>query len=298
MASQAAAPGGFRASLFRIIFEADTPAGKVFDVALIGVIVLSVLAAMLESVPDIGARHGELLRAVEWGITLLFTLEYVLRLWCVVRPWRYAVSFFGVVDLLAILPTYVSVLLPGTQSLVVIRALRLLRIMRVFKLAGFLGEANLLLDALRNSSRKILVFLSTVVILNLILGSVMYLVEGRASGFDSIPRAVYWAIVTMTTVGYGDIAPVTVPGQIVAAGVMILGYSIIAVPTGLVTAEMFSALRPPVTARSCPYCLTEGHERSAAYCKHCGEALPGAPSVAGRRADAASDRAPGTGGAT
>ena len=187
--------------------------------------------------------------------------------------WAYARSFFGIVDLVSIVPTYLSVLLPGSQSLLVIRALRLLRIFRVFKLARFLGEANLLLTALRTSRDKVVVFIGTVLILVLILGAAMYLVEGAESGFTSIPRSMYWAIVTMTTVGYGDIAPVTVPGQALAAAAMILGYSIIAVPTGIVTAEIFEAWRHSLSTRACPRCSSEGHELNARYCKDCGAEL-------------------------
>jgi voltage-gated potassium channel len=253
-----------------IIFEADTPAGKVFDVALLVAIGLSVLAVMLESVGSIEARHGDSLRAAEWVITLLFSVEYLLRLACVGRPLRYASSFFGLVDLLAILPTYLSLILPGSQSLLVIRSLRLLRVFRVFKLARFLREANVLLSALQAGSRKVLVFLGTVLVLVAILGSAMYIIEGEQNGFASIPLAMYWAIVTMTTVGYGDIVPQTAAGKLVSTFVMIIGYSIIAIPTGIVTAEIIHAGRPQVTTRHCPECLTEGHEQAARFCKNCG----------------------------
>lgn len=265
---------GLRETLFHVIFEADTRAGKAFDVALIALIAASVVAVLLESVGPIRTRHGEALRAFEWLVTVAFTLEYGLRLACVAQPLRYATSFFGVVDLLAVVPTYLSLFLPGSQSLLVIRALRLLRVMRVFKLATYLSEASFLLRALRASRDKILVFLGTVLIVVLVMGALMYLIEGEESGFTSIPRAMYWAIVTMTTVGYGDIAPATVIGQLLAAALMMLGYAIIAVPTGIVTAEMFEARRAPVTTRSCPECLSEGHEPSAHYCRDCGAALP------------------------
>ena len=260
--------------LFQVIFEADTPAGKAFDVCLIVVIALSILAVMLDSVVSIRAEHGRALRGFEWLVTALFVIEYVLRLLCVERPLAYARSFYGVIDLLAILPTPLSLLMPGTQSLLVIRGLRLLRVMRIFKLAGYLGQANLLLDALRASRTKILVFLGTVAILALILGSAMYLIEGEAGGFTSIPRSVYWAIVTMTTVGYGDIAPLTVTGQVLAAAVMLLGYAILAVPTGIVAAELVEQIRPAeITTRGCPHCLAEGHRPDANYCRNCGKAL-------------------------
>ncbi len=285
MAAGAGGRDGWRRRTFEIIFEADTGAGKAFDVALIAVIVISVVAVVLESVASIRAAWGGALRALEWIVTGLFSLEYVLRLACVERPSRYARSFFGVVDLLAVLPTYLSLLLPGSQTLIVIRALRLLRVLRVFKLAPYLGEAQLLLQALRASRNKIAVFLGTVLILVLILGAMMYLIEGSAAGFTSIPRSMYWAIVTMTTVGYGDIAPVTIAGQLLAAAIMILGYAIIAVPTGIVTAEMFEARRTPLTTRSCPACLSEGHPLGARYCMHCGGTLDPAD-AAGRSGSA------------
>jgi voltage-gated potassium channel len=265
-----------RERLRQIIFEADTPAGKAFDLALLWAIVVSVVAVMLESVGTIGARYGVALRWIEWFFTLLFTVEYALRLFCVVRPLRYAYSFFGVVDLLAILPTYLSLFLPGTQSLIVIRALRLLRIFRVLKLARYLGEANLLVTALRSSVPKVIVFLGTVLILALIMGTTMYLIEGEDSGFTSVPRSMYWAIVTMTTVGYGDIAPQTEVGQIVAAVAMIMGYSIIVVPTGVVVAEIVQVAGPSLSTRACPECLSEGHAPKARFCRDCGAALSGA----------------------
>lgn len=264
-----------RERLRQIIFEADTPAGKAFDVALLAVIVASVLAVMLESVASIRARAGDLLRVSEWIFTVLFTAEYVARLAVVERPLRYARSLFGLVDLGAVLPSYLSLLFPGAHSLLVIRALRLLRIFRVFKLTRFLGEQNLLLISLRRSRAKILVFMATVLILDLLLGSAMYLIEGEASGFTSIPVAMYWAIVTMTTVGYGDIAPATPLGQALAALVMIIGYSIIAVPTGIITAGIVEAARAPVGTRACAHCMSEGHVPGARYCKDCGERLSG-----------------------
>ena len=221
------------------------------------------------------SQYGLWLRWAEWGFTLLFTVEYIARLACVRSPARYALSFFGLVDLAAILPTYLSLLLPGAQTLLVIRVLRLLRVFRVLKLARFLSEANVLAAALRSSRHKVTVFLGTVLCLVLIMGSAMYLIEGPASGFTSIPRSMYWAIVTMTTVGYGDIAPSSIAGQVLAAAVMILGYAIIAVPTGIVSAELVQSVRRPVTTRVCSECLSEGHELTAAYCKDCGAALPG-----------------------
>lgn len=266
----------WRHRLHEIIFEADTRAGRAFDIALLVGIILSVITVALESVPEIRVRYGPQLRVLEWVFTILFTIEYVVRLLCVTHPWKYALSFFGIIDLLAILPTYLSLVVAGSQSLLVIRALRLLRVFRVFKLAHFVGEANLLRTAIRRASRKIIVFQGTVLMLVLILGSVMYLVEGEAHGFDSIPHGVYWAIVTLTTVGYGDITPDTLLGRIVASLVMITGYAIIAVPTGIMTVEMAHAFRRPITTQACPHCSLEGHEPDAKFCKHCGESLENA----------------------
>ncbi len=256
-----------------IIYESDTPAGRAFDVALIGTISLSVLVVMLESVADFRGEYGEQLRRAEWGFTLLFTVEYAFRLLCVTRPGRYARSFFGVVDLLAIIPTYLSLLIPGAQYLLVIRALRILRVFRVLKLVHYVAEVEVLMRALRQSVRKIFVFVYGVLTLVVILGSLMYLVEGPEHGFTSIPRGVYWAIVTLTTVGYGDISPQTSLGQALAAVIMILGYGVIAVPTGIVTVEMSRAVREGVSGRACPSCSAEGHAPDAAHCKYCGEKL-------------------------
>jgi voltage-gated potassium channel len=263
----------WRETLRVIIFEADTPAGKVFDVCLLIAIALSVLAVMMESVDAVAQRHGTLLRRAEWAFTALFTVEYAMRLSAVPHPLHYARSFFGIVDLLSILPSFLSLLLPGSQSLLVIRALRLLRVFRIFKLARFLGEANVLATAIRTSRHKVMVFLGTVLILVVIIGAAMFLIEGGENGFTSVPRAMYWAIVTMTTVGYGDMSPQTVPGQILASAVMIIGYGIIAIPTGIVTAEIVSAAREPITTRCCPECMSEGHLHSARFCKDCGERL-------------------------
>jgi voltage-gated potassium channel len=259
--------------MHEVIFEADTPAGKAFDVALLVTIVASVLTVLLESVASIRAGYGPLLRGLEWAFTLLFTVEYGLRLLCVGQPLRYALSFFGLVDLLAIVPTYLSVFFAGAQSLIVIRALRLLRIFRVLKLAHFVGEARMLQAAIHASLRKITVFLGAVLTIVLIVGALMYLVEGEASGFSSIPQGIYWAIVTLTTVGYGDIAPQTVPGRVLASVVMILGYGIIAVPTGIVTVELAHAQRAEVSTQACPQCGAGGHDLDARHCKYCGSRL-------------------------
>lgn len=259
-----------RNQLHEIIFEADTPAGKAFDLALLGAIMASVAAVVLESVPSFRSSHGPLLRQIEWFFTLLFTAEYLLRLFSVGRPGQYAKSFFGLVDLLSILPTYLSLLVAGTQSLIVIRALRLLRVFRVLKLAHFVGESQLLQAAIRASTRKIIVFLGTVLTLVLIIGAAMYLIEGEENGFTSIPMAIYWAIVTLTTVGYGDIAPQTMLGKLFASFVMIIGYGIIAVPTGIVTVELANASRPQISTQACTQCSAEGHDYDATFCKYCG----------------------------
>lgn len=264
----------WRSKLHEVIFESDTRSGKAFDVALLVAILASILVVLLESVASVRARHGWALWAAEWGFTILFTVEYILRLIAVRQPARYVRSFFGIVDLLAVLPTYLSVLLPGTQAFLVVRALRLLRVFRILKLGEFLGEAKVLTTALKASARKILVFLATVLILVLIIGSLMYLLETPESGFTSIPQSIYWAIVTLTTVGYGDIAPQTVLGRILASLVMILGYGIIAVPTGIVTVELSQAGRlKTVSAQACLACGAEGHDHDARHCKYCGASL-------------------------
>lgn len=265
--------GAWRDALHDVIFEAETPAGRAFDVALLAAIVASVVAVMLESVPSIAERHGVALRTVEWLFTVLFTIEYGLRLISVARPVRYATSFFGVIDFLAILPTYLSLVFPGTQTFVVVRSFRLLRIFRVFKLIRFLGEASTLLNAMKGSARKILIFLGVVLIIVLVAGSALYLIEGRENGFTSIPTGMYWAIVTMTTVGYGDIAPATVAGRFIAATLMILGYAIIAVPTGIVSVELAHAAAVHPNTRTCPSCLLEGHAADARHCRRCGAHL-------------------------
>ena len=272
-----------------IIFEADTPAGKTFDVALLITIGLSLLAVMLESVAPIAAEHGPALRAAEWIFTGLFSIEYLLRLASVPQPLRYARSFFGIVDLLSILPSFLSLIFPGSQSMLVIRALRLLRIFRVFKLARFVGEANFLMVAIRSSGHKIGVFLGTLSIMIVILGTLMFLVESPETGFTSIPQSMYWAIVTMTTVGYGDIVPTTAAGQAVASLVMMIGYAIIAIPTGIVTAEIVAATRRPITTRACPVCVSEGHSYDALYCKDCGAPLQPSPEGKSEATDAAND---------
>ena len=271
--AEESAGGGWRGWLHEVIFRHDTPAGLAFDGVLLVLILFSVVVALLESVAWIAEQHGRMLRGLEWGLTVLFTIEYVLRLVSVRRPLRYAVSFFGLVDLLAILPTYASLFIVGAQELIVIRAFRLLRIFRILKLPEYLGEANLLSKALWASRRKITVFVLTVVTIVLIVGALMHLVEGPAAGFTSIPMGMYWAIVTLTTVGYGDIAPQTSLGRFLASCVKVIGSGIIAVPPGIVTAEIVSAGRAAADARACRTCGRGGHEGDASYCKYCGEEL-------------------------
>ncbi len=267
--------GSWRYRVHEIIFEADTPSGKAFDVILIGAIILSITIVMLESVSHIEARFGDSIRIAEWFFTILFTVEYILRLISIRKPLKYATSFFGVVDLLAILPTYLSLLVPGTQYLLVIRLLPILRVFRVLKLAQYISEAALLTQALKASRRKITVFLFAVLTLVVIMGSLMYLIEGEEHGFTSIPRSVYWAIVTLTTVGYGDISPETPFGQFLASIIMIMGYGILAVPTGIVSVELSRAdnNRHNITTRCCNSCSLEGHSADAKHCKYCGELL-------------------------
>jgi voltage-gated potassium channel len=263
----------WRARLHEIIYEADTPVGKAFDLLVIICILASVVAVMLESVAPIRQQYGKYLYAAEWVFTVVFTFEYVLRLICIGRPLKYATSFFGIVDLLAVIPTYLDLLVPGSRFLLVIRILRLLRIFRVLKLVHYVRDADTLLRAIRASRQKIVVFLFAVVTIAVIMGSLMYVIEGEAHGFTSIPLSVYWAIVTMTTVGYGDLSPSTSLGQTVAAALMILGYSIIAVPTGIVSAEITRARHSRITTQACPQCSAEGHDPDASHCKHCGSAL-------------------------
>ncbi|RLC21657.1 MAG: ion transporter [Deltaproteobacteria bacterium] len=263
----------FRWRLHEIIFEADTKVGKLFDIILIVSIVSSVLVVMLDSVVALRNLYGGYFYGLEWGFTLLFTIEYILRLLCVKKPVKYALSFFGMVDLFSILPTYASLLLPGSQYFIVIRVLRVLRVFRVFKLVQYMGEASTLTRALKASRRKIIIFLMTIMTLVIIFGSLMYVIEGVKNGFTSIPRSIYWAIVTMTTVGYGDISPKTNMGQVLASIIMILGYAIIAVPTGIVTSELSRAGQKEVTTQACPECMAHGHDVDAVFCKFCSARL-------------------------
>ena len=272
---------GWRLRLYTIIFEADTRAGRRFDQALIAVILASVAVVMADSVNDISKRfHGWLILA-EWFFTLLFTLEYVARLSCVRHPWRYVFSFYGIIDLLALLPTYLALLVPEVAVLVDVRILRLLRVFRVFKLTAYVSEYHTIGQALRASKRKIMVFLTAVLMIVLVIGTLMYVVEGPANGFTSIPTSVYWAITTMTTVGFGDITPKTDFGRLIASAMMLLGWGTLAVPTGIVTAEMAYARNAPTTTRTCQECLTEGHMPDANFCRHCGARLPAYANDAG-----------------
>lgn len=263
----------FRAICHEVIFEADTATGKLFDVILIISIALSVLVVMLDSIDSVNSLYGNVLWVLEWFFTLLFSVEYGLRLYSVGRPLKYALSFYGIIDLLSIIPTYMSIFIPGSQYLIVIRILRVLRIFRILKLAQYLGEANMLWKAMLASRRKIFIFLFTVATLVVIIGSVMYIIEGNENGFTSIPRGIYWAIVTLTTVGYGDISPKTVIGQALASIVMIFGYGIIAVPTGIVTIEMSELSKGKISTQVCSACSAEGHDSDAKFCKYCGSEI-------------------------
>jgi voltage-gated potassium channel len=264
-----------RSKMFIVIFGTSTKAGKRFDIVLLWAIVLSVLAVMLESVPSIQAKYHTPLLAIEWAFTILFTIEYIARIISVKKPLKYIFSFLGLIDLLSILPTFISFFAAGTHSLMVIRVLRLMRIFRVLKLVSFLQQAQLLRDALIASRNKIIVFLIAVLMTVVILGTCMYIIEDPSSGFTSIPRSIYWAIVTMTTVGYGDIAPQTPVGQALASLIMIIGYGIIAVPTGIVSSEMVlnSGPQKGSTHRPCHTCSREGHDPDSSFCKFCGSPL-------------------------
>ncbi|MES2262514.1 MAG: ion transporter [Pseudomonadota bacterium] len=270
--------GGWRARLYAVIFESDTHAGRLFDLILIGAIVLSVVVVVLASVAPVARDYGTVLQACEWVFTLLFTLEYLARLLCVRRPLRYARSFFGVIDLLSILPSYISLFIPAAHVLLDVRILRLLRMFRIMKLTLYIEEYGMLGRALMASRRKILIFLSVVMLIVFLLGTVMYVVEGPAHGYTSIPTSVYWAISTVTTVGFGDLVPKTDLGRTISSLMMLLGWGILAVPTGIISSEIShqrgSVQGPP---RDCPACGSTGHDARARYCKDCGAALPAPP---------------------
>jgi voltage-gated potassium channel len=267
--------GPWRARAFTIIFESDTRAGRIFDFLSVVAILASVVVVILDSVDSVAAQHEALFNALEWGFTVLFTVEYILRLVCVRHPWRYATSLLGVVDLLAVLPTYFAFFVPEVQVLINLRLLRSLRIFRILKLAEHVSEFRSLGAALAASRRKIVVFISFVLIAAAILGSVMYVVEGPANGFTSIPVAIYWAITTITTVGFGDISPKTDLGRFIASCMMLMGWGVLAVPTGIVASEMTAQrfARSVVTTLKCSGCLAEGHEPDALFCKRCGKPL-------------------------
>lgn len=258
---------------YQVIFEADTRAGQAFDVALLWAILLSVLVVMLESVQSVSAQYGPYLRTIEWFFTILFTIEYLARLVVVRRPLKYALSFLGIIDFLAVIPTFMSLFLIGSQYLLVIRTIRLLRVFRILKLSRFVGEAAVITSALKASRHKIFVFLTSVLISVVVAGTLMYLVEGGKNGFSSIPQSIYWAIVTLTTVGYGDISPNTALGKTLASLIMILGYAIIAVPTGIVTAELSRPFQKAYKQAICHVCQVTGHQEDAVFCRNCGEKL-------------------------
>jgi voltage-gated potassium channel len=267
--------GKVRNKIHDVIFEADTSSGKWFDIILLFAIVLSVIIVMLDSVVDLNIKYGNTFYIIEWILTILFTIEYLLRILAVKKPSAYIFSFYGIIDLLAILPTYLSMFLVGSQYLIVIRILRLLRVFRVLKLVRYVGAGETLSIAIQNSRGKIIVFLEVVLVMVVIVGSLMYLIEGPENGFTSIPKSIYWAIVTITTVGYGDIAPHTVIGQTLASILMITGYAIIAVPTGIITTEMgkIKNIQTRLNTQVCNNCNHHLHDDDATYCKKCGEKL-------------------------
>lgn len=271
--AQESSENRWRHKLHTVIYEADTPAGRLFDLILLALILLSVVAVMLESVEPIRMRYGEQLMVAERIITVFFTLEYIGRIVSVRKPWNYIKSPYGIIDLLALLPGYIDLIYPGAHFLVALRAVRLLRIFRILKLVKFVGAGNQLMEALKKSRSKIAVFLYTVIVLCIILGTIMYIVEGPENGFTSIPMSIYWTIVTLTTVGFGDITPLTPLGQFISVIIMILGYGIIAVPTGLVGAQIMRGEIPQLNTQRCPNCGADHHRDNAHYCYNCGNQL-------------------------
>lgn len=263
-----------RYKIYKIIFETDTPAGQRFDIFLIYAILLSVIAVMLDSIEQVHNQFGYWLFRIEWIFTLLFSIEYLLRIYSSPKPFQYIFSFYGIVDLISIIPSYLALIIPEASYWLVVRLLRVLRIFRVLKMARHLSEGHLLLRSIYQSRRKVLVFFTAVLVLSIIFGSLMFLVEGPERGFTSVPKSIYWTIVTITTVGYGDITPQTVFGQIIATMVMLTGYSIIAIPTGILTAEISSEMRKERNTRRCSNCNRSGHHNDATYCYHCGVVLP------------------------
>ncbi len=267
---------GWRNALHEVIYEADTPLGKLFDVVLVALIVVSVILVMLESVKEVDEVYHQVLFNLEWIVTIFFSFEYVARIISIKKPWKYIFSFYGIIDFISTIPLYLSYLFAGSQVLLALQAFRLLRVFRILKLAKFLGEASQLRSALKASRTKITVFIYVVIVLSIIMGTIMYLVEGDEAGFTSIPRSIYWTIVTLTTVGYGDIAPQTNLGQFLATLIMILGYGIIAVPTGIVTVEFSRQKGAPkihTNTQVCPSCSAEDHRDGAKYCYDCGDLL-------------------------
>ncbi len=266
-----------RIKLREIIFESDTRAGKGFDIGLLIAILVSVIAVMLDSISSVRASIGQFLIILEWTVTILFSLEYLLRIWTIGRPVKYILSFYGIIDLLALLPTYLSLILAGSQYLIIIRIIRILRIFRILKLGRYMAASSILAIAMKESRHKIIVFLEVILTIVVIVGALMYLIEGPKNGFTSIPVSIYWAIVTITTVGYGDISPATAIGQIIASVIMILGYAIIAVPTGIITMELSKAQQTQkkknATQFFCPSCGEAEHDPRASFCKKCGEKL-------------------------
>ncbi|MBC91126.1 MAG: ion transporter [Flavobacteriaceae bacterium] len=263
----------WRHRLHEIIYEADTKTGKAFDIILLFLIIVSVILVALESVESFRVNYNDFLNISEWIITIVFTIEYVLRLICVKKPIKFVVSLYGIIDLLSIIPKYISLLFFGTQYLGALRALRLLRVFRIMKMTRYIGESNTLMKALIASRVKVGVFIFSVLVICIIFGTLMYMIEPDESGFTSIPEGIYWSIVTLTTVGYGDIAPITPFGQFIAAVIMIMGYGIIAVPTGIVTAELSEKSKISSNTQACPHCMKSDHQDNAIYCHHCGELL-------------------------
>ena len=263
----------WRHRLHEIIYEADTKTGKAFDITLLFLIIISVVLVALESVKSFRTNYNDFLNISEWVITIVFTIEYILRIICVKKPFKFVISLYGIIDLLSIIPKYISILFFGTQYLGALRALRLLRVFRILKMTRYIGESNTLMRALISSRAKVGVFIFSVLVICIIFGTLMYMIEPDESGFTSIPEGIYWSIVTLTTVGYGDIAPITPFGQFIAALIMIMGYGIIAVPTGIVTAELSEKSKISSNTQACPHCMTSDHQDNSIYCYHCGELL-------------------------
>ncbi|MDR9826253.1 ion transporter [Vibrio sp. FNV 38] len=266
-------PHPLKNKLYVIIFGTHTPAGRIFDIALIVAILLSLSAVVAQSIPEVQLSYGVSLHYIELAFTFLFTLEYIVRLYCSPKPFAYARSFYGVIDLLAILPSYIALLIPGASYMIVIRLLRIMRIFRILRLMAFLQDSNILLRSLLMAKRKVMIFFTTVAILVTIFGSLIYVIEGPEHGFTSIPKSIYWAIVTITTVGYGDMVPQTGLGKTIASLTMLLGYSILAVPTGIITAELNNEMKSHRQLVKCPNCSKAGHEAEAMFCKYCGSEL-------------------------